>query len=76
MKWKVEEGYLVKTFELESFTACVDMLNKVTDIAKELAHHPDVVIENYRSITFRLRTHDKDAITLKDHELSEMIDSL
>ena len=76
MNWKVENKALFKTFELASFIACVDLLNEVTQLAEKLAHHPDVTIENYRFITFRLRTHDEDAVTAKDWELANAIDEL
>ena len=76
MNWKEENNHLIKTFELNSFKACVEFLNKVTPVAEELLHHPDVTIENYRCITFRLKTHDEDSITKKDYKLAKMIDDL
>ncbi|CAG5081396.1 4a-hydroxytetrahydrobiopterin dehydratase [Parvicella tangerina] len=76
ISWKVKNDYLVKTFELSSFTECVDLLNEVTDIAEELQHHPDVSIKDYKYITFKLRTHDADAVTDQDWQLAKAIDDL
>lgn len=76
MNWKVESGYLVRTFKMKSFDACVDLLNKVANLAKEIDHHPDVTIEKYRFISFKLRSHEEDGITQKDIEMARAIDTL
>lgn len=76
MQWKVENDTLVRELKLDNFVACVDLLNEITEIAEEMEHHPDVTIENYKFITFKLRTHDEGGITEKDHELARAIDDL
>lgn len=76
MKWQINQGQLVRTFELENFVQCVEFLRRVTIVAEELQHHPDVEINQYKYITFKLSTHDSDSITEKDHELASRIDHL
>lgn len=76
MQWKVENNHLVKTYKLSDFVSCVEFLGKVSVLAEELHHHPDVEIKDYNKITFRLITHDANTITEKDHELSRKIDEI
>lgn len=76
MKWNPDNGWLVRTFEMSSFVACIEVLNKITPIAEAMNHHPDVMITDYNKLTIRLMTHDKNAITELDHELAKKIDEL
>lgn len=76
MNWKIENDHLVKTFKRKNFVACVELLQQVMVYAELMNHHPDVEIKGYNKITFKLRTHDANAITKKDHELAEKIDHL
>lgn len=76
MQWKVENNRFVKTFDLANFVACVNLLNKITAVAEEMNHHPDISITSYNRMQVSLYTHDANAITALDYELAERIDEL
>jgi 4a-hydroxytetrahydrobiopterin dehydratase len=47
----------------------------VGDVAELLDHHPDIDIR-WRTLTFRLTSHDLGGISPRDLELAPMIDSI
>ena len=70
--WLVSDGRLVRTAHAPSFAAGIAWVDAVAVIAEAMYHHPDIDIR-YRRITFRIRTHDLDAITTWDVALAERI---
>lgn len=73
--WSVEDGWLVRYVKAPSFTAGIDWVVSVAAVAEEMDHHPDIDIR-YRRITFRIRTHDVDALTTWDVALAHRIDQI
>ena len=71
--WKLQEGRLVKRFDLGSFRDSVVFVNRVATLADEAGHHPDIDIR-YDRVTVGLSTHDVGGITEKDLGLAEKID--
>lgn len=76
MSWKTENEKLTKTFQLTGFSAVINKLPALAKIADAMNHHPDFSVHGYKFITFTLFTHDKKAITEKDHALAKEIDRL
>jgi 4a-hydroxytetrahydrobiopterin dehydratase len=69
------DGALQRTFELESFPAALDFVNRVGALAEENDHHPDISI-SYREVTLRWWTHTAGGITDRDRELAAKTDAL
>ena len=76
MGWSIENEKLTKTFQLKGFSAVIDKLPELAKIADGMNHHPDFSVHSYKFISFTLFTHDKKAITEKDHALAKEIDNL
>ena len=53
----------------------VDLLNRITPLAEEMNHHPDVAI-SWNRVTVSLSTHSQGGLTDSDFELAERIDRL
>jgi 4a-hydroxytetrahydrobiopterin dehydratase len=73
--WTEVDGALQRTFELPSFKAALDFVNRVGALAEAEDHHPDIAI-SYRTVTLRWWTHTADGITDRDRELAELTDRL
>ncbi len=73
--WQEVDGALQRTFELESFPAALDFVNRVGALAEEEDHHPDIAI-SYRKVTLRWWTHTAGGITDRDRELAAKTDDL
>jgi 4a-hydroxytetrahydrobiopterin dehydratase len=73
--WQEVDGALQRTFELESFPAALDLVNRVGALAEEEDHHPDIAI-SYRKVTLRWWTHTAGGITDRDRELAAKTDDL
>jgi 4a-hydroxytetrahydrobiopterin dehydratase len=73
--WQEVDGALQRTFELESFPAALDFVNRVGALAEAEDHHPDIAI-SYREVTLRWWTHTAGGITDRDRELATKTDAL
>lgn len=73
--WRRDGDSLVREFKLADFQGSVDFLNRITPVAEEMNHHPDVEI-SWNSVTLRLSTHSQGGITGSDFELAGRIDPL
>ena len=73
--WTEVDGALQRTFELESFPAALDFVNRVGALAEAENHHPDIAI-SYRQVTLRWWTHTAGGITDRDRELAAKTDAL
>ena len=73
--WTEVDGALQRTFELESFPAALDFVNRVGALAEAENHHPDIAI-SYREVTLRWWTHTAGGITDRDRELAAKTNEL
>jgi len=73
--WQEVDGALQRTFELDTFPAALDFVNRVGALAEEEDHHPDIAI-SYREVTLRWWTHTAGGITDRDRELAAKTDEL
>ncbi|MBJ7324624.1 MULTISPECIES: 4a-hydroxytetrahydrobiopterin dehydratase [Nocardiaceae] len=73
--WTVAEKSLTRTVELTSFSAAIEVVNRVADAAEAADHHPDIDIR-WRTLTFTLSTHSAGGLTQKDVDLARRIDAL
>ena len=73
--WTEVDGALQRTFELPSFVAALDFVNRVGALAEAEDHHPDIAI-SYKRVTVRWTTHSAGGITDRDRELAARTDDL
>jgi len=73
--WAIDGGALVKDIELGNFREAMIFVNKVSDIAERLNHHPDILI-SYNLVRLTLITHSERCLTDKDFETAEEIDKI
>ncbi|PIN89323.1 4a-hydroxytetrahydrobiopterin dehydratase [Candidatus Pacearchaeota archaeon CG10_big_fil_rev_8_21_14_0_10_34_76] len=71
--WSLEGNSITKTFEFENFKLSLEFVNKVGEIAEEMNHHPDILI-NYNRVKLVLITHHAKEITEKDFDVAGKID--
>lgn len=74
--WKIQNNKLFLTTTQKDFMACVDLINKIAQIAQEKDHHPNLCIKDYKTLEIEIYTHDENNITEKDWELAKEIDTL
>ena len=73
--WEKYGNSLRREFKFDDFTAAVDFVNKLTPVANELNHHPDVFI-TWGLARVSLITHSEHGITEKDFEVAKKLDEL
>ena len=73
--WQEVDGALYKKFEFRDFAEAFAFMTRVAAIAEVQNHHPDWS-NSWNVVEIFLRSHDKGAITERDHRLAASIDEL
>ena len=74
--WRREANTITRTFTLKGFKSAMSIANRIAEAANEANHHPDIHIENYRTVRVVLTTHVTGSISDADVELARRIDEL
>jgi len=73
--WSISGETLAKRFEFKDFRGAVDFLDRITAVADEQNHHPDVAI-HWNELTLTLWTHASGGLTERDFRLASTIDQM
>ena len=72
----VAEKALEKEFVLKNFTAAVDFINKIAQVAESEGHHPDILLYDYKKLKITLTTHAIDGLSINDFVMAMKINEL
>jgi 4a-hydroxytetrahydrobiopterin dehydratase len=73
--WPEQDDALVREFELPSFPAAIQFVDRLAELAESEGHHPEIDIR-YRRVTVHWTTHSEGGITEKDREMAERTSAL
>ncbi len=73
--WRREGESIVKEFKLDDFVGSVDFVNRLTPVAEEMNHHPDLQV-SWNKVRVSITTHSEGGLTQNDFELAKSIDPL
>jgi 4a-hydroxytetrahydrobiopterin dehydratase len=73
--WHRDGDAIVREFKFDDFVGSVDFVNRLTPIAEEMNHHPDLAI-SWNKVTATLSTHSEGGLTENDFELAGKIDAV
>jgi 4a-hydroxytetrahydrobiopterin dehydratase len=73
--WEKYGNSLRREFEFDDFSGAVEFVNKLTPIANELNHYPDIFLSSGLA-RVSLISHSEHGITEKDFELAKKLDEL
>jgi len=65
-----------RAFILKNFVACVNLINKIKDIAEDEMHHPDLHLTGYKNLKVVLYTHALGGVTENDLIVAAKIDQI
>ena len=72
--WQIGEGKrLSKSYRFRNFVEAVDFVNKITPIAEQQNHHPDLLVR-WGEVRVELWTHTANGLTDADFTLAAKID--
>lgn len=74
-KWKLEDGWIRRTYKTTSWKSTLMVINTVGHLAEAAWHHPDITA-SYAWVEVRLVTHSAKGITSKDLELAKKIEDV
>jgi len=72
--WERDGDSITRKFKFDDFKGSVDFVNRITEPAEEMNHHPDLTI-SWNTVTVSLSTHSEGGITDNDFALAERIDA-
>ncbi|HEY1597080.1 MAG TPA: 4a-hydroxytetrahydrobiopterin dehydratase [Thermoleophilaceae bacterium] len=73
--WEQSGDAIEKQFEFEDFSGSVGFVDRLTPVANEMNHHPDLAI-SWNKVTVTLSTHSEGGLTDADFELAGKLDGL
>ncbi len=73
--WTRKGDAIRRKFKFADFKESIDFVTRITPVAEEMNHHPDLAI-SWNTVTVSLSTHSQGGITESDFELAERIDEL
>jgi 4a-hydroxytetrahydrobiopterin dehydratase len=73
--WEKYGNCIRRQFKFSDFSGAVDFVNRLTPIANEMNHHPDVFI-SWGLARVSLISHSEHGITEKDFALAKKLDEL
>ena len=73
--WDLVDGQIERIFTFDTFLDGIDFVNKISKIAEEQNHHPDLDIR-YNKIKCRVMSHDVSSITERDFNLAKAFNSV
>ncbi len=73
--WSRSGEAITRDFECGDFAGSVEFVNRLTPVAEEMNHHPDLAI-SWSKVTVTISTHSEGGLTAADFELARRIDDL
>ena len=73
--WARAGDAIEREFELKDFVGSVEFVNRLTPVAEEMNHHPDLAI-SWNKVKVTISTHSEGGLTMNDFELAQRIDAL
>jgi 4a-hydroxytetrahydrobiopterin dehydratase len=73
--WERSGDAIAKAFDNGDFKGSVEFVNRLTPVAEEMNHHPDLEI-SWKTVTVTVTTHSEGGITANDFELARRIEAL
>ena len=65
-----------RAYTLKNFVVCVNLINKIKDIAEDEMHHPDLHLTGFKNLKVVLYTHALGGVTENDLILAAKINEL
>jgi 4a-hydroxytetrahydrobiopterin dehydratase len=72
--WERDGDAITKEFDNRDFKGSVDFVNRITQDAEEMNHHPDLEISG-ATVTVTLSSPSEGGLTANDFELAAKIDA-
>ena len=73
--WSRSGEAIVRELDCDDFAGSVEFVNRLTPVAEEMNHHPDLAI-SWSKVTVAISTHSEGGLTASDFELARQIDAL
>ncbi len=67
---------ICREFRVRDFEAGLTFFNRISEIAEQEGHHPDLHLVGYRNLTVEIWTHAINGLSLNDFILAARIDRL
>jgi 4a-hydroxytetrahydrobiopterin dehydratase len=73
--WDRAADAIEKRFDNGDFKGSVEFVNRLTPVAEEMNHHPDLEI-SWKTVRVTITTHSEGGLTDNDFELARRIEAL
>jgi 4a-hydroxytetrahydrobiopterin dehydratase len=74
--WTRDGNAITRTYTFRGFKGAIAFVNRVAEAANAANHHPDIHLEDYKTVRIVLTTHIAHGLTDADIELARRLDDL
>jgi 4a-hydroxytetrahydrobiopterin dehydratase len=74
--WELQEGRLVRKYELNTFADCVGLVNEIAAFAEREGHYPDICIRAQRTVDILWYTHHCGGLSVNDFIMAAKLSAL
>jgi 4a-hydroxytetrahydrobiopterin dehydratase len=74
--WIVERDRIHRDLRLASFTAAIDLIDRVAVVAEAVGHHPNIRLHEWCFVELEIYSHVSGGLTARDVELATALDAL
>ncbi|HEX3804599.1 MAG TPA: 4a-hydroxytetrahydrobiopterin dehydratase [Solirubrobacteraceae bacterium] len=76
LQWTLEDGAIVRDLRFEDFTAAIQFVNRVAEVAEAYDHHPDMLVHGWNKVKLSLTNHAAGGLTEIDFDMAARFDEL
>lgn len=74
-QWKEIDGKLIRVYTFPTYKDSIDFVNKISDIAEEQNHHPEMVI-GFDTVKVIMFDHEEGGVSDKCHKFADAVDKM
>jgi 4a-hydroxytetrahydrobiopterin dehydratase len=73
-QWSLRDGRLRRRYDFDTFDSAMQFVETIARLSREANHHPDIHLENKRTVYLVLWTHKAQAITELDLSFARAVE--
>ena len=75
-RWEIVGRELTKGFYLKTFNDALGFINDAAEIANAIQHHPDIVLSEFSTVRFFVKTNEFGKVTMRDVDFAKRVETL
>jgi 4a-hydroxytetrahydrobiopterin dehydratase len=75
-EWEREGDEIVREWRFDGFSAAIEFVDAVAEVAEDASHHPDIYVHGWNKVKLSLTTPGAGGLTEDDFEMATRLDRI